>query len=448
MNEIFQLPLHSSDPNAPSVLKELRAGFTTFLTLAYILFVNPDILSKAIDTGSADLFAQLLCSTALAAAAGCFIMGFLANYPFALAPGMGLNAFFAFTVVLGHGLSWKTAFAAVFCGGLIFVVLSLSGLRARLLDAIPLVLKQAMGAGIGFFLAIIGCVNGGLITADPITLVKLGNLSQPAPLLTLFGLLLTSILLAKKIRGAIVGGIIATSTIAITTGAEVFQGKAFAGFSTGFVALPRWPVDIAFQLDFSGLLTPVAISVILSFLLVDFFDTAGTLYGLASKANYLDKKGQLPRASRAFLADAFSTTLGALLGTSPTTTYIESASGIEDGGKTGLTAIFVGIMFLLAIFFWPLASAIPSVATAPVLIIVGAMMMHASAEIDWHSYHTSIPAFLTIIGMPLSFSISNGIALGMLAYAVIHLATGRGREVSPLLYLMATLLCYLLFNGG
>lgn len=423
-----------------SVSKEVRAGVTTFLTMAYILFVNPNILSQAISIDGADVGAQLLTATALAACVGSLMMGLVARFPFALAPGMGLNAYFAFTVVLGMGISWQTALGAVFISGVLFLVLSVAGVREAIINAIPPSLQLATSAGIGLFLAIIGASNAGLVVDSPATLVTLGDLSSPGPLLAIGGFLLTAALLALRVRGAILVGIVATALLAALTGAPVYEGEAFGGLADGVVRAPAWPTDLFMQLDFSGALALGLLDVVFIFFFVDLFDTAGTLMGLAHKADLVDEDFRLPGASRAFFADAVATCFGALVGTSTTTSYVESASGIEEGGRTGLTAVVVALLFLASIFFWPLAAAVPVVATAPALIIVGAMMMTSVGEVDWSDARVSVPAFVTIIGMPLTYSIANGISFGIISYVIIHLLSGEWKKPHSILYVLAVLL--------
>ena len=429
---------------------ELRAGLTTFLTMAYILFVNPSILSQAIQIEGANVSAQLLTATALAACVGTLLMGLVARFPFALAPGMGLNAYFAFTVVLGMQIPWQTALGAVFISGVVFVLLSFGGVRQAIVNAIPDHLQIATSAGIGLFLAIIGASNAGITADHPVTLVTLGDVTSPGVALALAGFLVTAILMALRIRGAILAGIVLTSVAAIVTGAAVFDGEQFAGLSDGVVQSPAWPTDLLWELDLSAALSLGLLDVVFIFFFVDLFDTAGTLVGLGRKAGYVDEEGRLPGASRAFFSDAVATCFGALLGTSTTTSYVESAAGVEEGGRTGLTAVAVAALFGVSIFLWPLASAVPLVATAPALIIVGAMMMSHIGEIDWNDVRVSVPAFVTIIGMPLTYSIANGISFGIITYAIIHLLSGKWREVHPILYVLAVLLVarYAWLGGG
>lgn len=427
-------------------LTEIRAASATFLTMAYILFVNPLILVNAITVPHAS--GQLLTATALAAAFGSIVMGTLARLPFALAPGMGLNAFFTYTVVLSMGIPWQTALGAVFVAGLLFIVISLSGLRAIIVNAIPHGLKQAMGAGIGLFLALIGLQSAGLIAAHKVTLITAGNLHEPAAILSLGGLFLAAALLHRRVTGALILAIIAVSTVAIVSGADVYQGKNFSGFAEGLMAAPVWPTDLFLAMDLKGVFSLRLLPVVLMFLFVNFFDTAGTLFGLASRGGFLDSKGHLPRARMAFTADALATTFSAVVGVSPTTAYIESAAGISEGGRTGLTAILVGLLFLGSIFFWPLAQAVPTAATAPVLIIIGCLMMAEVSRIAWHRLDEGIPAFLTIIGIPFSYSIANGVSFGIISYVIIALLTGQARKLNVTLIVLASLLlCRYLFIG-
>jgi AGZA family xanthine/uracil permease-like MFS transporter len=427
-----------------TVPRELRAGLTTFLTMSYVLFVNPQVLGSAI-TGVDNVFAKLLIVTALAAAIGSLLMALVARYPFAQAPGMGLNAYFAYTVVLGQKIPWQTALGAVFISGAIFVLLSVLGVRQAVVRAIPNPLKFAVTAGIGMFLAFIGLKNAGAIVANPATFVTLGTLGSAPVLIALFGLVVTSALLVRRVKGAIVYGILGATVLSIVTHAAVYAGPhgtlvPFAGFSNGIVALPVWPSGLVGAFDIRGALGLGAAAVVFTFFFVDFFDATGTLVGLASRAGFIDANGDMPRARRTFASDGLAAMAGAVLGTSTTTAYIESASGIEEGGRTGLTALTVAVLFLAATLFWPLAGVIPAAATAPALIVVGALMLDGLRAIDWDDYAVSIPVFLTVIGMPLTFSIANGVSFGVISYAAIKLLSGRGKEVDPLLYAVAALL--------
>lgn len=426
-----------------TVPRELRAGLTTFLTMSYVLFVNPQVLGNAIVVP--DGFAKLLVVTALAAAIGSLLMGLVARYPFAQAPGMGLNAYFAFTVVLGQKIAWQTALGAVFISGALFVLLSLLGARQAVVRAIPNALKYAVTAGIGMFLAFLGLRNAGAVAANPATFVTLGALTSPPVLIAIFGLFVTAVLLVRRVRGAIVFGILASTVLGIVTRAPLYPGpkgalSAFAGFPNGILALPLMPTGLVGALDLRAALGLGVAAVVFTFFFVDFFDATGTLVGLASRAGVLDANGDMPRARRTFACDGLAAMIGALLGTSTTTAYIESAAGIEEGGRTGLTATTVAVLFLAATLLWPLAGLIPPAATAPALLVVGAMMMSSLREVEWGDYAVSIPVFLTIVAMPLTFSIANGVSFGVISYCGIKLLAGRGREVAPLLYLVAALL--------
>jgi AGZA family xanthine/uracil permease-like MFS transporter len=426
-----------------TVPRELRAGLTTFLTMSYVLFVNPQVLGSAI-TGVDNVFPKLLIVTALAAAIGSLLMALVARYPFAQAPGMGLNAYFAYTVVLGQHIPWQTALGAVFISGVLFVLLSLVGVRQAVVRAIPNPLKFAVTAGIGMFLAFIGLKNAGAIVANPATFVALGSLVSPPVLIALFGLVVTAALLVRRLPGAIVWGIVAATVLGIVTHAPLYPGPhgtlvPFAGFSNGIVALPVWPSGLAGSLDIRGALSLGAAAVVFTFFFVDFFDATGTLVGLATRAGFIDANGDMPRARRTFVSDGLAAMCGAALGTSTTTAYIESASGIAEGGRTGLTALTVAALFLVATVLWPLAGVIPAAATAPALVVVGALMLEGLRGIDWDDYAVSIPVFLTIVAMPLTFSIANGVSFGVISYAAIKLLGGRGKEVHPLLYAVAAL---------
>jgi len=426
-----------------TIPREILAGLTTFLTMSYVLFVNPLVLGAAIVLPNG--FAKLLVVTALAAAAGCLLMAFVARYPFAQAPGMGLNAYFAYTVVIGQKIPYQTALGAVFISGGIFVILSLSGARHAIVRAIPMSLKFATTAGVGAFLAFIGFKNCGLIVADQATFVTLGSFGSAPALIAVFGFAVTAALLIRKNPVAIVAGIIASMLLAIVTHAKVYPGPhdtlvPFAGLTNGIFALPVWPSGLIGALDIRGAIGLGLLTVVFTFFLVDFFDATGALVGLANKAGFLNAAGEMPRARATFTCDGLAAMIGAALGTSTTTAYIESASGIAEGGRTGLTAATVGVLFLASMLLWPIAGAIPAAATAPALIIVGAMMLDGVRHIEWDDYSVAIPVFLTIIVMPLSFSIANGVSFGVISYAGLKLLGGRWREVNPLLYGVAALL--------
>ncbi|SEJ55612.1 putative MFS transporter, AGZA family, xanthine/uracil permease [Deinococcus reticulitermitis] len=430
-----------------SVSTELRAGLTTFLTMSYILFVNPQVLSTAINVPNA--FVQLLMTTAIAAAFGSIVMGVVAKYPYAQAPGMGLNAFFAFTVVQGLGVPWQTALGAVFVSGVLFVLLSVLGARQAIVQAIPTSLKFAITGGIGAFLAFLGLRSAGLVVSNPATLLGLGSLTAPTVWLALLGLLIAAVLMKRRVTGAILWSILATTALAILTRIPVYAGgpngalQPFPGFDGRFLGIidaPIWPSALVGQLDIVGALGLGLLSVVFTFFFVDFFDATGTLTGLSQRAGFLDEKGEMPRARRLFAMDGLAAMFGAYMGTSTTTAYVESASGIGEGGRTGLTAVTVGVLFLLSMFLWPLASAIPGAATAPALILVGALMMEGVKNVDWDDISEGLPAFLTVLTMPLTFSIANGVSIGVISYCAIKLLSGEARRVSPILYGVAALL--------
>ncbi len=411
---------------------ELRAGTVTFLAMSYVLFVVPGILSDA-GLPSADVTTALCVASAIA----CFIMGFYANFPFALAPGMGLVAYFTYGVVKGLGVSWQLALAAVFLEGVLFLLFSFVGVRKAIINVLPDSVKTAIPPGIGFFLAIIGLQNMGVIVENPDTLVDLGNLTAPAVLLSIGCLILISVLLSIKFKGAILLGILLTTVVAWVSGIAQPPEALFG--------LPVFPRETFLALEISSLLNWSIVPVVFAFLFVDVFDTAGTLLGVGRAAGFVDSEGCLPGAEKAFTADAVGTMAGGLLGTSTITTYIDSATGVEEGGRTGLTAVVVGGYFLLALFFAPFIVAIPMLATAPALVVVGALLMKGVAQINWDEKAVAIPAFLTVVIMPFSFSIANGISFGICSHVLIKIFSGRFREVSPLLYLLSALL--LLYFG-
>ena len=417
----FKLKEHGTD-----VKTEILAGITTFMTMAYILIVNPIILSDAgMDWGG------VFTATAVSAIIATLIMAFHANYPFALAPGMGLNAFFTYYVVLQLGKSWQFALTAVFLEGIIFIILSLFKVREAIFDAIPMNLKKAVSVGIGLFITLIGLVNGGIVISNPDTMVELGNLTEAGPLLALIGLLITGVLLAKNVKGALLYGILAATVIGIPMG--------ITQIPTGFFEAPPSVSKVAFQFEWTEIFTWEMLIVVFTFLFVDIFDTVGTLIGVASKADMLDEEGKLPRVSNALLADAVGTVAGACLGTSTVTTFVESASGVADGGKTGLTSLSTAGMFLLALFFSPIFGAVPAEATAPALIMVGLFMMSPVKEIDLQDYTEAIPAFLTIAMMPFAYSIAEGIVFGMVSYVLLKLITGKRKDISLIMYILAAL---------
>lgn len=414
--------------NQTTVRTEIIAGITTFMTMAYILFVNPSILSE---TGMP--FDAVMMATASSAILATLLMAFLANYPFALAPGMGLNAYFAYSVVFGLGYSWQTALGAVFISGIVFVLLSLSGIREMIIDAVPATLKSAIGAGIGLFIAFIGLQNGGLVQSDPATIIGIGNLGEPAVFLAAVGILITGILLARRVNGAILWGILITTILGIPLGVTAMPD--------GFLKMPSFSTwaPIFGKLDIGGALGIGILEVIFAFLFVDLFDTIGTLIGVSQQAGFLDKEGRLPRANKALLADAFGTVAGAIFGTSTVTTYVESASGVAVGGRTGFANLITAGCFLLSMFFLPIIAIVPSAATAPALIVVGAMMIRAVLDISWSEMDEALPAFIAMIAMPFTYSIATGIALGFIVYPVVKVLNGKAKEVHAITYILAVL---------
>ena len=413
--------------NNTSVKTEILAGVTTFMTMAYILAVNPDILSA---TGM-DKDA-LFTATALSAFAATVVMAFIGRLPFALAPGMGLNAFFAFTVVQGMGYSWQFALTAVFLEGLLFILLTIFNIRELIVNAIPLSMKHAVSAGVGMFIAFIGLQNAGIIVRNDATLVGLGNMSSPGVLIALGGIVLTSVLLSLRVKGALLTGIFAATVVGLLFGVtHMPEGN--------LVDLPPSLSPIFMKFEFSQIFTFDMLIVLFTFLFVDMFDTVGTLVGVSSKAGMLDKEGKLPRVKQALFADSIGTTLGAVLGTSTVTTYVESASGVAEGGKTGLTALSTAALFLIALFFAPLFTMVPAVATAPALVLVGYFMMSPILNIHFSDYSESIPAFITIIMMPLTYSIAEGIVFGMLSYVFLKVLTGKFKDISLVMIVLAIL---------
>lgn len=418
--KLFQLKAHGT-----TVRTEILAGLTTFLTMAYIVFVNPMMMSDAgIDPGAAFV------ATCLAAAIGSLIMGLWANYPIALAPGMGLNAFFAYTVVGSMGYSWQVALGAVFLSGMLFFLLSIFKIREWIINSIPLPLRSAIAAGIGLFLALIALKNAGLVVDHPATLVALGDLTQPGPLLAALGFAVIVALAYRRVTGAVMIGILLITGISLLTGLTQ---------ASGIVSAPPSLAPTFLQLDLRGALEIGLISVIFAFLFVDLFDTSGTLIGVAQKANLVDAEGKMPRLGRALMADSTATMAGAMLGTSTTTSYIESAAGTSAGGRTGLTACVVAGLFLLCLFFSPLAGAVPAFATAPALLFVAVLMTGGLVQVNWEDLTEAAPVVITAIMMPLTFSIANGIALGFITWTAIKLLSGRWRELNPSLYVLAGL---------
>ncbi|TXJ39795.1 NCS2 family permease [Brachyspira pilosicoli] len=413
--------------NGTNVKNEIIAGITTFMTMAYILAVNPSILSATgMDKGA------VFTATVVSSIVATLIMGLLANLPFALAPGMGLNAFFAYTVVLGMGYSWQTALTAVFIEGIIFLVLTIFNVREAIVNSIPLNMKRAISVGIGLFIAFIGLQNSKIIVNNDATLISLGDITSGSPLLAIIGLLITSLLLAYNVKGAILIGILLTTLIGIPMG--ITQLSPYASFA------PPSLETVAFKLDFANILHPNMFIVLFTFLFVDMFDTVGTLVGVCTKANMLTKNGEVPRCKQALFADAVGTIFGACMGTSTVTTYVESASGVAEGGKTGLTAVVVAILFTISLFLSHIFLSIPSAATAPALIIVGLFMMTPILEIDLTDYTEAIPSFVCIIFMPFAYSIAEGITFGILAFTLLKLLTGRTKEITLFTWILSALL--------
>ncbi|GMK48823.1 guanine/hypoxanthine permease PbuO [Paenibacillus glycanilyticus] len=422
MDRLFKLKERGT-----TLTTELLAGITTFLTMVYIVIVNPGVLSEA----GMD-FHGVFIATVLASIVATLIMGLFSNYPIALAPGMGLNAYFAFSVVGGEGVSWQTALGAVFVAGVIFILLSLTSFRYMLLDAIPSSLKHAITAGIGLFITFIGLQNAKIVVASPATLITMGDLSQPMTLLTIVGLIISLILMAYRVKGFLFIGMIITAIIAVITG-QMHLPEKWAALPTGLSAT-------AFQLDIGGVFQNGLYAVIFTFLLITLFDTTGTMLGVAEQAGLL-KDNKFPRSRGALLADAIGTTTGALLGTSPTSAYVESSSGVAVGGRTGLTAITVSVLLALTLFFSPTVSVlagIPAI-TAPALIIVGFLMINVLRKIDWSDIEEAFPAFLIVVLMPLTYSIATGIGIGFIVYPILKLIRGKGKEVHPIFYVFAVL---------
>ncbi|GAA4653918.1 NCS2 family permease [Anaerocolumna aminovalerica] len=455
MEKFFKLKENKTD-----VKTEVLAGITTFMTMAYILAVNPSTMTAFNDIlgleGSARMNPNgVFMATAISAFIGSLLMALLANYPFALAPGMGLNAYFAYTVVLKMGYPWQVALTAVFVEGIIFILLSLTSVREAIFNSIPTTLKFAVSSGIGLFIAFIGLQNGGIVESNGATLVQFHafhgeGISQTANvsvILAILGVIITGILLIKKVKGGILFGILITWILGVIcqlTGLYVVDPAAgffslLPSFSSGFdfAALG----DVAFKLDFSGIFSLDFIVVMFAFLFVDMFDTLGTLIGVSAKADMLDKDGKLPRIKGALLADAIGTVGGSLLGTSTVTTYVESATGVSEGGRTGLTALTTAILFGLSVFLSPIFLAIPAFATAPALIIVGFYMMGSIAHIDFEDMSEAIPAFICIIAMPFTYSISEGISFGVISYVLVNLFTGKAKEkkISSVMYVLTVL---------
>ena len=429
----FVAKLFGLDPQKHSVRTEIVAGITTFLTMAYILAVNPGIFSALPGMPGGAVFT----ATALAAIVGTLVMALYAKKPFALAPGMGLNAFFVFTVCLGMGYSWQFALTAVLIEGIIFIILTITKVRSWLLNAIPGTLKKAIGAGIGLFIAFIGLQNAGIIVNNDATLVGLGDVTHGKALLAIIGLIITAGLVMAKVKGGILIGMLATAALGLLI-KDPATGAAITTLPSAVISMPHSLEPIFCKFDFSQVLSLDMLVVVFTFLFIDMFDTMGTLIGVC-QGTELGEKENIEGIDKMFLADSIATVAGACFGTSTTTTYVESASGVGEGGRTGLTAFSAAVCFIIALFFSPIFLAIPGAATAPALIIVGVMMMHSIKVIHWEDYSKSIPAFLTIILMPLAYSISDGILIGVIAYVFTHAISGKFKEISVTMWILAAL---------
>ena len=443
--------------NHTDVKTEILAGFTTFITMAYIIFVNPSVLMQAgmntrnlmgdaavkagLSAINDPIVASIFVATCIAAAVGTFVMALYANLPFAQAPGMGLNAFFTYSVCIGMGYRWQQALAAVLVSGIIFIIITVTSIREKIVDALPYNLKLAISGGIGLFIALIGLKNAGIVVSDPATLVAFGKLTTPHVLVAIIGILITTILMARNVKGSILIGIILTTIIGVT--------------HTSGIKLISAPPSLAptfFAFDFKGLLgigkaglvgaISSLVMVIITFTLVDLFDTIGTLVGTAEKAGMVDENGKVKNMHKALLSDALATTVGSLLGTSTVNTYVESTAGVTAGGRTGLTSFTVGILFILSLFFSGLVGIVPTEATAPALIIVGALMMGVVTKIDFSDFTEALPAFFAIAFMPFSYSIANGIAAAIIFYPIVKVVTGRYKEVHPIVYVLAALFIF------
>ncbi len=418
--------LFGFDSKKHNVRTEIVAGITTFLTMSYILAVNPSMFALLEGMPAGAVFT----TTAIAAIIGTLSMAFLAKLPFGLAPGMGLNAFFVFSVCMGMGYTWQFALTAVFIEGLIFILLTITNVREAIVNAIPKNLRYAVGGGIGLFIAFIGMQNAGIIVKDDATIVALGDITSGTALLAMIGLVITGALYALNVKGAMLIGILATTIIGIPMGITEFKGV---------VSTPESIEPIFCKFEWNNIFTLDMLVVVFTFLFIDMFDTIGTLIGVSTKANMVDENGRIPRLKQAFMADAIATTVGAALGTSTTTTYVESAAGVAQGGRTGLTAFSVACCFAIALFFSPLFLSVPASATAPVLILVGMLMMEPVRNIDFDDATEAIPSFITLVMMPLAYSISAGIMLGMISYVVVNLFCGKFKKLTPVMYILAVL---------
>ena len=442
LENVFHLKENHTD-----VKTEIMAGITTFMTMAYILVVNPSILSTTgMDAGA------LLTATCIASALGTFFMAFFANYPFVLAPGMGLNAYFAFTICAQKGYSWHVALAAVFVEGIIFIILSAINVREAIFNAIPANMKKAVSVGIGMYIAFIGLQNAGVVINNASTCVSLGDVKTVPVALALIGTIITLVLVIRKVKGALLVGILITWILGIIcqlAGVYVVDVEAgvYSLIPTGLISAPPSIAPIAGKLSFSGISIFDFIVVIFAFLFVDLFDTLGTLIGVSTKAGFLDKEGKLPRIKGALFADALATTVGAVLGTSTVTTFVESASGVSDGGRSGLTALTAGVLFLVALLFSPILTTIPSFATTPALVVVGLMMVENVRDIDFSDYTEGFPAFMTILMMVVCYSISEGLVFGVISYVLLKLFGGKKNELNPVIVIIAILFFLKLILG-
>ena len=418
--------LFGFDSKKHNVRTEIVAGITTFLTMSYILAVNPSMFGLLEGMPAGAVFT----TTALAAIIGTLAMAFLAKLPFGLAPGMGLNAFFVFTVCMGMGYSWQFALTAVFIEGILFIIMTITNIREAIVNAIPKNLRYAIGGGIGLFIAFIGMQNAGIIVNDDATLIALGDITSGTALLALIGLVITGVLYALNVKGAMLIGILVTTVIGIPMGITEFKG---------IVSTPESISPIFCKFEWHNIFTLDMLVIVFTFLFIDLFDTVGTLVGVSTKAKMVDENGRIPNLKQAFMADAIATTAGAMLGTSTTTTYVESAAGVAQGGRTGLTAFSIACCFAIALFFSPLFLSVPGAATAPVLILVGMLMMEPVRNIDFDDATEAIPAFITLAMMPLAYSISAGIMLGMISYVIINICCGKFKKLTPAMYILAVL---------
>ncbi|MBR5476471.1 MAG: NCS2 family permease [Bacteroidaceae bacterium] len=418
--------LFGFNPAETTIRTEILAGITTFFTISYILAVNPSLFKNLEGMPEGAVFT----STALAAIVGCLAMAFIGKLPFGLAPGMGLNAFFVYTICLGMGYSWQFALTAVFLEGLIFILLTLTNVREAIVNAIPLSIRNAIGAGIGLFIAFIGLQSAGVVVSNDTTIISLGDITSGPALLALIGVIITGFMYARNIPGAILGGIIITMIIGVPMGVSQFKGV---------LSQPESVMPILFKFEWNKIFTLDMLIVVFTFLFIDMFGTMGTLVGICTKAKMIDEKGNINRLKQAFLSDSIATTAGAILGTSTTTTYVESATGVTQGGRSGFTAFVIAICFAVSLFFSPLFLSIPSAATAPALIIVGMLMIEPIKKIPFDDPSEAIPAFICLITMPLTYSIPNGILLGMITYVAMNVICGKFKKLTPAMYILAIL---------